>query len=189
MIFNNEFIELFLRNNSQNKKPEQEKQELSTLCSVNTTNLVRYPLMVLDPNARYELSCEVYSINKLQLAATLEFASHEDIAEDKYHMGLLTYDTKLQKELKDYYVLYLDREYDEYIKDNLGVVARNLIPDIIRIRRKLCRDFKMRLFNALYSNTYPLINFSFVSVDENDEYDDKVIFDRTDIGGFRIILK
>lgn len=101
----------------------------------------------------------------------------------------ITYDENLYEEIKEYFVMDIDaKRYHPYVYDLLGPVSRNLVPDIIRIRRKIKRNFKLKLVDAGLSSNSPLINYIFMSIDEDGEYDGKVTFRRTDESGYQIII-
>ena len=79
----------------------------------------------------------------------------------------LSYNKNICKEIEDYFVMQVSNEFPLPVYDKIGVIARNLIPDIIRIRRKV-GYFKLKLLAASVSDENPdLIDFIFISVDEN----------------------
>lgn len=84
------------------------------------------------------------------------------------------------EELKGYFVLELNKEYSRSLRRLLAPSARNLIPYIIRTRRLEYNHFLLKLYNADFSNSSSLINFTFVSVDEHNNYDFKFVFERID---------
>lgn len=84
------------------------------------------------------------------------------------------------EELKEYFVLDTNKEYSRSIRRLLAPSARNLIPYIIHTRRIEYTHFLLKIFDADISSHSPLINFTFISVDENGEYDNRFIFERID---------
>lgn len=101
---------------------------------------------------------------------TLMIPHHNIISDNDYFL----------EELEDYFVLYIDKEYPKYLYQLIAPTARNLIPSIITLRRKHKRYFKMKLFNASWSPKTYLINYIFISVDQDNSYDDRIILERLD---------
>lgn len=105
--------------------------------------------------------------------------------------NLICYNKNILKELKGYFCLEIDEELTERCKsvpylEKIIVLAaptaRNLIPEIIRLRRKYKRNFMMRLTNvSIGSINKSLINYRFISVDEYNQYDNLIIMER--VGG------
>ena len=96
------------------------------------------------------------------------------------HHNMISDNDSFLEELSDYFVLYIDKEYPKYLYQLIAPTARNLIPSIITLRRKHRRYFKMKLFNASWSSETYLINYIFISVDQNNFYDDRIILERLD---------
>lgn len=84
------------------------------------------------------------------------------------------------EELKRYFILEINKEYSRSLRRLLAPSARNLIPYIIKTRRIECSSFLLKLYSADFSGYSNLINFTFVSVDEDGKYDFKFIFERID---------
>lgn len=83
-------------------------------------------------------------------------------------------------ELKEYFILEINKEYSRSVRRLLAPSAINLIPYIIHVRRTEYTHFLLKLFDADITSRSSLINFTFISVDENGEYDNKFIFERND---------
>lgn len=96
------------------------------------------------------------------------------------HHNMISDNDSFLEELSDYFVLYIDKEYPKYLYQLIAPTARNLIPSIITLRRKHRRYFKIKLFNASWSSETYLINYIFISVDQNNFYDDRIILERLD---------
>lgn len=112
----------------------------------------------------------------------------EEFAEILKHPPI-TFNEKIYDEVKDYFITELDQSYHPLVHQYIGPVARNLIPEVIRIRRKLGYNFKLKLINAdMAKDFHNLIDYEFVSVNEDGEQDDRVIFQRTELSGFQIII-
>lgn len=81
------------------------------------------------------------------------------------------------EELSDYFYLYIDSSYTGELYHLLAPIARNLIPDIITLRRKKRSHFKMRLLYADWDHRSEMVNYIFISIDENNTYDDKIVIE------------
>lgn len=101
----------------------------------------------------------------------------------------LSYNKNICKEIEDYFVMQVSNEFAIPVYDKIGIIARNLIPDIVRIRRKV-GYFKLKLLAASISDENPnLIDFIFISVDENENENNKVSFERIGSGDVKIIIE
>ncbi|MDD3121960.1 MAG: hypothetical protein PHC62_00425 [Candidatus Izemoplasmatales bacterium] len=88
-------------------------------------------------------------------------------------------------EFESYFILKINQFYPEYIYQVIEPTVRELIPIIIRLRRKIKRKFKLKLYDASLSSYTNLINFVFISVDRYGKYDGEIIIERRD-GNLRI---
>ena len=96
------------------------------------------------------------------------------------YCDMITDNAIFLEELSDYFILKIDRKYPKYLYQLLAPTAINLIPLIINLRRRYKRYFKMKLFYAGWSKNTYLINYIFISVDENGIYDNFLILERID---------
>lgn len=103
------------------------------------------------------------------------------------YCDMITDNAIFLEELSDYFILKIDRKYPKYLYQLLAPTAINLIPLIINLRRRYKRYFKMKLFYAGWSKNTYLINYIFISVDENGMYDNFLILERID--GISYILE
>lgn len=100
----------------------------------------------------------------------------------------LSYNKNICKEIENYFVMDISSTFDGSIYGIIGVLARNLIPDIIRIRREV-GYFKLKLVDARRSKKdHDMVNYRFVSVDYHDNENDKVVFERYDTEKVKIII-
>lgn len=100
----------------------------------------------------------------------------------------MTYNKNIYEEIKDYFITEISVNFDVSIYSDIGIFARNLIPDIIRIRRKV-GYFKLKLVDAGVSKVEPdLINFKFVSVNDDGIDIGLVSFERRDGDEVKIII-
>lgn len=84
------------------------------------------------------------------------------------------------EELKGYFILELNKEYSRSLRRLLAPSARNLIPYIDRVKRIEYSSFLLKIYDANFSGLSNLINFTFVSVDKDGNYDFRYIFERID---------
>lgn len=84
------------------------------------------------------------------------------------------------EELKGYFILELNKEYSRSLRRLLAPSARNLIPYIDRVKRIEYSSFLLKIYDANFSGCSNLINFIFVSVDKDGNYDFRYVFERID---------
>ena len=84
------------------------------------------------------------------------------------------------EELKGYFILELNKEYSRSLRRLLAPSARNLIPYIDRVKRVEYSSFLLKIYDANFSGYSNLINFTFVSVDKDGNYDFRYVFERID---------
>lgn len=84
------------------------------------------------------------------------------------------------EELKGYFILELNKEYSRSLRRLLAPSARNLIPYIDRVKRIEYSSFLLKIYDANFSGLSNLINFTFVSVDKDGNYDFRYVFERID---------
>ena len=82
------------------------------------------------------------------------------------------------EELKGYFILELNKEYSRSLRRLLAPSARNLIPYIDRVKRIEYSSFLLKIYDANFSGCSNLINFTFVSVDKDGNYDFRYVFER-----------